>query len=127
MKKILLKLLTGGLVFAVGINTASAQDDDDSTSPLEIYTCSYADGKGAADLDKVVAKWNKWADDQGMTDYSAWTMTPFFPALSRNSMSFGWAQRRPAKAWAPRRICGLRMAERSRTNLTASFPVIRTR
>ena len=72
MKKILLTLLTGGLVFSGGISAAIAQDDDDSASPLEIYTCSYADGKGAADLDKVVANWNKWADDQGVTDYSAW-------------------------------------------------------
>jgi len=78
MKKILLTLLSGGLVFSGGISTAIAQDDDDHASPLEIYTCSYADGKGAADLDKVVANWNKWADDQGMTDYSAWTMTPYF-------------------------------------------------
>jgi len=84
MKKFLLTLLTGGLVFATGINTAIAQDDDDSASPLEIYTCSYADGKGAADLDKVVAKWNKWADDQGMTDYSAWTMTPFFSSSEQD-------------------------------------------
>lgn len=78
MKKTLLTLLTGGLVFAGGINTAMAQDEDGSASPLEIYTCSYADGKGPADLDKVVANWNKWADDQGVTDYSAWTMTPYF-------------------------------------------------
>ena len=62
MKKISLTLLTGGLVFSGGINTAMAQDDDDSAAAVEIYTCSYADGKGAADLDKVVAKWNKWAD-----------------------------------------------------------------
>jgi hypothetical protein len=29
----------------------------------------------AADLDKLIAKWNKWADAQGLADYSAWTMT----------------------------------------------------
>jgi hypothetical protein len=77
MNKLLLMLLAGGLVFAGGLNTAVAQDDD-SAAAVEIYTCSYADGKGAADLDKVVANWNKWADDQGLADYSAWTMTPFY-------------------------------------------------
>lgn len=84
MKKILLMLISGGLVFAGGLNTAIAQDDDDSASALEIYTCSYADGKGAADLDKVIAKWNKWADDQGITDYSAWTMTPFYSSSEQD-------------------------------------------
>ncbi len=78
MNKLLLTLVTGGLVFTAGLNTAVAQDDDDSAAAVEVYTCSYADGKGTADLDKVVAKWNKWADDQGMADYSAWTMTPFY-------------------------------------------------
>jgi len=78
MNRFLLTLVTGGLVFAGGLNTAVAQDDDDGAAAVEIYTCSYADGKGAADLDKVIAKWNKWADDQGLTDYSAWTMTPFY-------------------------------------------------
>ena len=29
-------------------------------------------------MDKVVANWNKWADEQGVSDYSAWTLTPFY-------------------------------------------------
>ena len=78
MNRLLLTLVTGGFVIAGGLSTAVAQDDDDSAAAVEIYTCSYADGKGPADLDKVTAKWNKWADDQGMTDYSAWTLTPFY-------------------------------------------------
>jgi len=78
MNKILLTLVTGGFAFVGGLSTAVAQDDDDGAAAVEIYTCSYADGMGAADLDKVTAKWNEWADDQGMTDYSAWTLTPFY-------------------------------------------------
>jgi hypothetical protein len=79
MNRFMLMLATGGLVFAGGLNTAVAQDDDDDgAAPVEIYTCDYADGKGAADLDKVVANWNGWADDHGMADYSAWTLTPYF-------------------------------------------------
>ena len=78
MNKFLLTLVTGGFVFAAGLNTAVAQDEDDSAAAVEFYTCSYADGMGPGDLDKVIAKWNKWADDQGMADYSAWTLTPFY-------------------------------------------------
>ena len=30
------------------------------------------------DLDEVTADWNKWADKEGMKDYSAWLLTPFY-------------------------------------------------
>ncbi|HNP35001.1 MAG TPA: hypothetical protein PKK10_04030 [Woeseiaceae bacterium] len=46
--------------------------------PVEIYACSYKDGKGSADLDKVVERWNKYADDRDTNDYAAWLLTPFF-------------------------------------------------
>ncbi len=59
MNRLLLTLVTGGFVFAGGLSTAVAQDDDDSAAAVEFYTCSYADGKGPADLDKVTAKWNE--------------------------------------------------------------------
>lgn len=84
MNRFLVTLVSGGLVFSAGLNTAVAQDDDDGAAAVEIYTCSYVDGKDAADLDKVIAKWNKWADDQGMTDYSAWTMTPFYASAEQD-------------------------------------------
>jgi len=78
MKRFLLFLLSGGLVVSAGFNTAIAADDSDSAAAVEIFTCSYADGKNAADLDKVIGKWNKWADKAGYSDYSAWTLTPFY-------------------------------------------------
>ena len=73
-------LATGSIVLAAGLNNAVAQDDDDDHGavPVEIYTCSYAEGMGPADLDAVIAKWNTWADEREMNDYSAWTLTPFF-------------------------------------------------
>ena len=77
MHKSLLMLASSCVLVLGGLNSAYAQDDD-KAAPVELYTCSYADGKGPADLDKVVAKWNKWADEQGLADYSAWTLTPFY-------------------------------------------------
>jgi hypothetical protein len=77
MRKSLLILLSSGALWGIGFGVAVAQDDNKAV-PVEIYTCSYADGKGPADLDKVIAKWNKWADAEGFTDYSAWTLTPFY-------------------------------------------------
>ncbi len=89
MNRLLLTLVTGGFVFAGGLSTAVAQDDDDGAAAVEFYTCSYADGKGPADLDKVTAKWSEWADDQGLTDYSAWTLTPFY-ASSEQDFDYVW-------------------------------------
>ena len=79
MKRILITLVSSGFVLAAGLNTAVAQDDDDdSAAAVEVFTCNYADGKGPADLDAVIDKWNDWADDNGYEDYSAWTLTPFY-------------------------------------------------
>lgn len=78
MKRILITLAAGELILATGLSNLFAQDDDGGAAPVEIYTCNYLEGKGPADLDKVVAKWNKWADDRQVSKYWAWTLTPFF-------------------------------------------------
>lgn len=82
MKKILLSLTAGGLIFSTGFTISVAQEDDYSGGkpkvPVEFYNCKYNDGMDAADLDAAVAKWNKWADEQNLNDYSAWTLTPYY-------------------------------------------------
>lgn len=80
MKKSLIALATGSLVIAAGFSNGLAQDDEDDNNvvPVELYACNYNDGKGPADLDKAVAKWNAWADSRGVKDYTAWTLTPFY-------------------------------------------------
>ncbi len=56
--------------------------------PVEMFTCKFQDGKDMSDLDKVTAKFNKWADkhDHG---YSAWVITPQFRALE-DGFDVGW-------------------------------------
>lgn len=77
MKKILIALATGSLVITAGCSNGVAQDDEeeDKAVPVEIYACNYNEGMGPADLDVVTAKWNAWADGQGLNDYTAWTLT----------------------------------------------------
>jgi hypothetical protein len=56
--------------------------------PVETYTCDFNDGKTMADLMKVVAEWNDWADDQDITAYYAALLTPqFFGELA---FDVGW-------------------------------------
>lgn len=78
MKKILLSGLITSLIFFAGTGTAAAQDDGMLVIPVELFACSYNDGKGPADLESWTAKWNAWADENKITDYAAWTLTPYY-------------------------------------------------
>lgn len=80
MKKFLVALATSSLLTAAVSGTALAQDDDADVSavPVELYLCSYADGRGSADFDAAAAAWNTWADGRGMDNYSAWSLTKFY-------------------------------------------------
>ncbi len=62
-----------------GVSAVAAEEADDASSifPVEIYACSYHDGKGAAQLDAWVTQWNAWVDSDP-EKYSAWTLTPFY-------------------------------------------------
>jgi hypothetical protein len=82
MKKVLTALVSGALFLSANIVFADshekAEDQSDPANPIEIYACSYNDGKGPADLDAAANKWNAWADKQGLDDYSAWTLVPYY-------------------------------------------------
>jgi hypothetical protein len=78
MKKLLISSFITGLVLLAGSSVALAQDDGMRVIPVELFTCTYNDGKGSGDLDKVIDKWNAWADKQGLDDYAAWTLTPYY-------------------------------------------------
>jgi hypothetical protein len=81
MKKTLMVCVTGGLVCALAMGPALADSHEDGlepATPLEMYACSYHDGMGPADLEKAVGAWNAWADKHELTDYSAWTLVPFY-------------------------------------------------
>jgi len=56
---------------------ARAQDSADKAVPVEFFACNWRDGKGMADLDKVIEKFRKYADAND-SDYTAWVLTPQF-------------------------------------------------
>jgi hypothetical protein len=78
MKKVLISSFVTGLLVLAGPTTILAQDDGIHVIPVELFTCSYNDGKGSGDLDKVIDKWNAWADKNAIDDYAAWTLTPYY-------------------------------------------------
>jgi hypothetical protein len=83
MKSIFSILAGGSLAFALCTGSAFAQDDDDGAAAVELYACSYLDGMGPGDLDKVIDKWNDWADDRDTQNYTAWKLTPIFSGTNQ--------------------------------------------
>ena len=77
MKTFISSFLAGILLLA-GSSVAVAQDDGMLIIPVELFACNYHEGKGSGDLDKVIDRWNKWADKNGVDDYAAWTLTPYY-------------------------------------------------
>lgn len=78
MKKTLMMCLVTCLALVAGSGGVVAEEDAMLVIPVALLTCSYNENKGPDDLDKVVDKWNKWADKKGIDDYAAWTLTPYY-------------------------------------------------
>lgn len=78
MKRYLLTLVSSGIVLTCGTAIADDHESSDMPASVEIYACSYNEGKGREDWDAAAEMFNEWADDEGVDDYLAWTLTPFY-------------------------------------------------
>lgn len=82
MKRLLTTLVAGGLLLSAGGGIAdeheAAEEEANVARPVEVFACRYNDGKGPADLDSVIKKFNSWADKQDIDDYWAWTLVPYY-------------------------------------------------
>lgn len=82
MKRLLTALVSCGLMLSAGIGIADEHegeaDEANVATPVEMFACKYNEGKGPADLDAATKKWNAWADKNGVDDYSAWTLVPYY-------------------------------------------------
>jgi len=71
--------------------TGYAQEEEDAAplvTPVDTFTCTFKDGKDAGDLDEAIASWNEWMDGQGVTDYGAFTLTPYY--YGADTFDIGW-------------------------------------
>ena len=72
-------LAAAASLFASHISVAQVTEDGmGKVIPVELFVCSYVEGKGRADLDPVVAQWTKFMDDRKFKDYAAWLLTPYY-------------------------------------------------
>lgn len=61
--------------------TANAQVSADGMGkvlPVELFACSYREGRDSSDLNDVIERWNAYADDNDVDDYAAWVLTKQF-------------------------------------------------
>jgi len=91
MKK---RILLAGLAvcaFALGSLPVPAQDQGGSRIiPVDLFACTFRDGKGPADLDAAVGAWNAWADASAHPDvYAAWTLTKHYAGRDQD-FDFLW-------------------------------------
>lgn len=92
MKKILMAATSALLFLSLGASVASAQDEQESEGlsfvPVDAYGCNFNEGKGPADLDAVIEEWNAWMDDNGQTQYTAFTLWPNY--YGESPFDVGW-------------------------------------
>lgn len=89
MRKLVVSLLMGGLL-SLSSTLALAQ----SQGAMEAYLCTLNDGKSLVDVMEVVEDWNAWSDQKGISEYSAWVMTPIYASntdLNRQAAWLGYA------------------------------------
>jgi hypothetical protein len=87
MKRILIALCVLPLLWSE-VSLAQEMETPNLTA-VEIYMCNYNKGKGPKDLDRVVDKWNAWADESNYVPYNAWTLTPVFSS-PEYGFDVGW-------------------------------------
>ena len=82
MRRLLTALVSCSLMLSAGLGIADEHegeaDEANVATPVEMFACKYNEGKGPADLDAATKKWNAWADKNGVDDYSAWTLVPYY-------------------------------------------------
>ena len=90
MKKINLVLIT---LISLSVSLVHSNDEPPSFFPMEGVQCKFNEGKGFKDLDRVVAKWNKYMDQsvaEGNPDYTAYLLTPYMVNESEVDLDFVW-------------------------------------
>ncbi len=92
MKKKLLATFAAIPLLLCGWLIAFAQDEEEDkpryVTPVDTFTCSFNEGKDSKDLDKVIADWNAYMDDQGADSYGAFVMTPNYHGP--DTFEIGW-------------------------------------
>lgn len=97
MRRLIVSMLSGCLVFLAGLGLAQAEEHEgpDPANPVEIFSCNFNAGMGPADMDGPTKKFNAWADKRNWTEYSAWTLMKYYTGESQD-FDFLWVGASPS-------------------------------
>ncbi len=73
--------VSGFLAVAVSFSHSALAEDHEppNMDPVELYSCTFKEGKTMADLDALDARFKKWAD-RNNKDHSSWRIVPLLRA-----------------------------------------------
>ena len=81
--------MTVGAAMLAALTTAPAHANDHmAAQPVELYACTFRDGKGMKDLEKANNDFKKWAASN-TSGHSAWMITPQFRSME-TEFHVGW-------------------------------------
>lgn len=89
MKTLCTTLLVAGALWLVA-DTVDAQDDAPRITPAEFFPCTFNEGKDMSDLEKVIARWNKFMDENDDSGYQSWLLVPDFVSGDNAAWHVGW-------------------------------------
>ncbi|MEQ8801035.1 MAG: hypothetical protein RLP45_03260 [Haliea sp.] len=87
MKNVIYMAL-GAVAFATLTIAPTHADNHMTAQPVELYACTFRDGKGMQDLEKANANFKKWAASN-TSGHSAWMITPQFRSMD-TEFHVGW-------------------------------------
>ncbi len=96
MKNNLIVKVSAAVTVALGFAATWAQEESEAPAifPVETYTCTFNNGQGPADLEKVIDGWNAYMDEQGVDNYFAVTLTPNY--FGGETFDVGWLGTSPS-------------------------------
>lgn len=83
-----IKATLGAAAFAAFSATPAYSDNHASAQPVELYACTFREGKSMKDLEKANANFQKWAASN-TSGHSAWMITPQFRSMD-GEFHVGW-------------------------------------
>jgi hypothetical protein len=78
IQSVVLPVVVAASVLWLGEAMAQQAETPMPAAVVEIFACKFNNGKGMDDMLAVTRRFNTWADQNGVTDYTAVIMTPYF-------------------------------------------------
>lgn len=90
--RILRTIILSAALTGLAATAAQAQEEAEAPqlSPVEVFPCSFNEGKDINDLNRVIDRWNAFMDQNDDSGYQAWLLFPDFFSSDYVGWDVGW-------------------------------------